>query len=225
MAENQDSPPGFPGDFEEGLPFAMRLAATTVEGLFAFLVYISPVVRQELLLFFPDEPATTEELTDVAMQRIADHIADCHSSTGGGIVRWVQTIARNLAIDELRKRYGRSGARGRFVPLKRADDSQEASTIEDLPEEQLQLLEIVAQASDGIDAETLEMLSLHVEGEMTWQQVAASFGVSRDAARRRVQRAEARIRRMLKTAVLSLETEERKRLLRYLRTRNIDLGL
>lgn len=197
---------------------------------YALYSYLEPIVSRQVREFFPGDPATAEHVTDLALDRILENLQQCYSHTHHGITGWVIQVARNLAIDELRKRYGTSYKADppvRFASLDRVAEVSAAtdSDVSDLPKPNLGRT-VVAQILQRIGRDheqALEMLSLHREGHETWSEIAEGYRINTGAAKERVRRAKSTIADDLRREIARLAPLEKAAALAYLRSIHVDL--
>ena len=114
---------------------------------------------------------------------------------------WIFTIARNSAIDFLRKKKSLS-----FSDLEKYGDEEENSFAENIPDEKilpdtallkLQDQEILNNALEKLSADEKEILVLHYQEEMTFEEIGRILSKSLNTVKSKHRRALIKLRKIL----------------------------
>lgn len=151
---------------------------------------LAPVVRGCHLRWIGD-PALADDLVQETFVRV--HQARHRYRRGAPVGPWVLTIARRLAIDELRRR-GRSADR-----LTREGDVPEAGEWpdEDLESDVAEVVSAVRSAVEELPESLRGVVAMHKLEGVPLARVAEILGLSEGAARVRAHRGYVRLRSSL----------------------------
>jgi len=166
---------------------AFRLRRGDASGLAGLMQRHQDRLFRYLLRLLGDE-AMAEDVFQQAWVQVAERIS--RYDPGRPFAPWLFTVARNLALDQLRRQRPQSleetdepAAPPRDDPHARAVAGQRSSRL--------------AAAVAGLAALDREGLSLRFEGELELPQLAATLGVPLPTAKARLYRALARLRERL----------------------------
>lgn len=135
-------------------------------------------------------PTQAEDLTQQVFVKV--HRARHRYRPGAPVGPWILTIARNLAIDELRKR----GTRKEH--LTREGDVPEVVELPPEPESDAERVAAIRDAIAQLPASQRRVIELHKLEERSFAEVAEMLGIKEGAARVRAHRAYGRLRKLLK---------------------------
>lgn len=197
------------------------------EVLERLLAHLHPRVVHFLARRFEFDREAEELIQDLAQEtlvRIALSIGECRAISDRQLVAWAFTIARNVSFDHLR-RLRHEVAALRFVTDLERIAGRVSSSAWDLggspgnPADRL-LYETLGAACDVLEASTIELLWARLTDGLAWDEVAERFGTSPQAAKRRYQRAQRRLRSEVSRRLRSLPEPERADLERRLGLRS-----
>ncbi len=122
---------------------------------------------------------------------------------GGNFNSWLLTIAKNTALDFLKKK--------KTIPFSNFSDENENNVLEEslasdniLPDEELEKLEMnkrLAVASGKLSEKYRQVLDLHNKKEMSFQEIADLLGESINTIKSRYKRALEQIRGDMKNSI------------------------
>ncbi len=133
-------------------------------------------------------PESAEDLCQRTFMRV--HRARDRYRRGAPVGPWVLTIARNLSIDELRKRGTRRDR------LTRDGDLPDVGAPPPEPESDAEVVAAVRDAIASLPEGQRRVIELHKLDERSFAEVAAQLGIKEGAARVRAHRAYDRLRRL-----------------------------
>jgi RNA polymerase sigma-70 factor, ECF subfamily len=160
-------------------------AGTDAESFGALYERTFPRVYAYVMSLLRDRSAA-EDVTAQAFER-AYRKRGSYRARRGTMEAWLFGIARNAALDELRRRGRRAGLEG-----EPADDS--APTVEDHAELALRR-ELVRAAMTALDGHERDLLSLKFSGGLSNAEIARVLGVSETNAGTRLHRALTKLRK------------------------------
>lgn len=97
--------------------------------------------------------------------------------SGRGHKTWITTIARNMAIDFLRK-YGKEEVR-EFSEEPETDDFYKGGAVPDSPVEQEVLSDMtITEALSGLKENEKQIMNMKILGDMTFQEIAGTLRIS-----------------------------------------------
>lgn len=123
--------------------------------------------------------------------RVCNSLQTCTADNLGQLVRWVLTVARNCAMDTLRTNEIWSALRNDPFIMERAREADIRNDVDAFLQKRLM------SAYGELPAGTQQLLWEHLVCGASWAEVALSLGTTPTAAKRRFQRAQARLRRTL----------------------------
>jgi RNA polymerase sigma-70 factor (ECF subfamily) len=144
-----------------------------------------------------DRSADAEDLTARVFERVVMRLS-AYEADKGTVKTWVLTMARNILIDELRRRRPEAGADEReelladasLVPSRGVDQDEAATIVRDL----------LAQ----VPAQTREIFALRYADGMRHGEIADLLGLSEAAVKQRV----SRVMRLLRERGQALQTDK-----------------
>jgi RNA polymerase sigma factor (sigma-70 family) len=212
-----------PGDKTGRLTYRLAEARAAVEGaLEEILGTLHPILLRYALarLSRVDEPAQlAHDLTHDALIAIIDNLQMCQASTDSQLIAWALSILQNRINDHFRAAL--KARRIRFeltvVPLHDESSGADVTLDRDLIRGRRVLRRIVRDVVDELPPSRLHLLRLRVNDGTQWRQIAAEFGIGRDAARRRFHRLQAFLRKAILKRVAGLAPRERKAALKAIR--------
>jgi RNA polymerase sigma factor (sigma-70 family) len=145
--------------------------------------------------------ALLDDLVQEAMLKVVESIRKCTFSEDRSLVAWTLTVARNAAIDNLRRAAKRRSAMllaAEIASLPQAEFEQ-ARPTELLPEARATLNYIL----DRLEPETHSLLWSRIVENSTWGDVALELGITVSGAKRRWQRLRGRLEVVLVSQVIS----------------------
>lgn len=148
---------------------------------------LAPVVRACLHRW--TGPSHVDDLCQKTFLRV--HRARARYRPGAPVGAWVLTIARNLAIDELRKR----GTR-RDRPT-REGELPEIAVDPPEPESDAEVIAAVRDAVAQLPESQRRVIQMHKLEERPFAEIAAELGIKEGAARVRAHRAYDKLRKLL----------------------------
>jgi RNA polymerase sigma-70 factor (ECF subfamily) len=135
-------------------------------------------------------PSHADDLCQQVFMKV--HRARHRYRPGAPVGPWILTIARNLAIDELRKR----GTRKEH--LTREGALPDIGEMPPEPESNAETVEAVRAAIAQLSPSQRRVVELHKLEERSFAEVAEMLGINEGAARVRAHRAYGRLRKILK---------------------------
>lgn len=137
-------------------------------------------------------PDTAEELTQDLFLRAWRHLPELIGRSTDGQRAWLFTVARNLAVDELRQRRTRDATltAARAQPAGHAPPASATVVAADD-------VQRVGAAIAGLPDELRTVLSLATAGELTSAEIAALLGIPAGTVRYRLSRARAALAAVL----------------------------
>lgn len=126
-------------------------------------------------------PADADDVAQTALLRAWRSIEDMHSSGPGQMCSWLDTIARNAAIDLARQQ------RRRAADVL-DDDVRDAQDVQGETEMRI-ILDGALQAIHGLPASLRDPLLLSVADGLTTQAIAERLGLAPATVRQRISRA------------------------------------
>jgi len=157
------------------------------------------------------------DLEDVAQEiclRLSRSIKSCRADSAPQLIAWVREIAANCIHDHYRTRRLVGGVLPEWLPDPR---SQGHDTAASPPSP---LMKIVAEVEAALPADHQRLLYLRLMEGLTWREVGADLGINENAAKRRWQRLQARIKKQVLEQVTNLPDGEKKAVLEELEERN-----
>lgn len=198
------------------VPLLRRAASGDESSLTALLtrlhVVVSRFIRRRMNYDVAAEPFV-EDATIEALVKIADRYSTCRAETDAQIVAWALTIARNVSIDLLRQGLLHYGAAA--VCIEASLTSAVESTSE-VSEATALLLQVQRDVQDLLAEDLQRLLWLHLVEGASWADVAVELNTTAAGAKRRYQRAQERMRRLMLERIHDLPAAERNLLLEYL---------
>lgn len=176
----------------------------------------------------PDADDLAEDISQQASIRVARSIMACRATTDEQFVSWVLTVAKHVIVDEVR-------SPSRQVVVGRADDDMKGIAAiyshdawvhewDDLPQgAELTLARLICAAYERLPSRTANLVWSHIIHHATWAEVAVASGTTPAGVKRRYQRAECTLRRLILQEIETLPTEERRSVLDALATRRKSL--
>ena len=133
-----------------------------------------------------------EDVTSDFFIRLWDK-ADTFQS-GRGHKTWITTIARNMAVDYLRK-YGKEEVR-EFLDEQETEEAFHGAAAPDSPVEREVLSDMtIAEALSGLKEHEKQIMNMKILGEMTFQEIAGTLRISIGTVTWRYQNAVKKLRR------------------------------
>lgn len=133
-----------------------------------------------------------EDVTSDFFIRLWDK-ADTFQS-GRGHKTWITTIARNMAVDYLRK-YGKEEVR-EFMEESEVEEAVKGGAASDSPVEREVLSDMtIAEALSGLKENEKQIMNMKILGEMTFQEIAGTLRISIGTVTWRYQNAVKKLRR------------------------------
>jgi RNA polymerase sigma-70 factor, ECF subfamily len=174
------------GDVNEAVaePMPVR-AGTEAESFAALYERTFPRVYSYVMSLLRDR-ASAEDVTSQAFER-AYRKRGSYRARRGSMEAWLFGIARNAALDELRRRGRRAG-----LESEPADES--APTAEDQADLALRR-EVVRAAMSALDGHERDLLSLKFSGGLSNAEIARVLGISESNAGTRLHRALTKLRK------------------------------
>lgn len=173
-------------------------------------------VRRYLLKRLGGDPGGREsaaDLTQEVLLRVITHLGDLAATTDGELRAWVLAIARRRFIDHLRQR-SRDPMRG-ASPL--ANPSEPGRPERPGPGERA-LYRALMRAQARLPDATAQIFWLRLVSGAPWSEIGEDLGISEGAAKRRFQRGQQRLRRLVREEIAGLDDDLRKRALERFRT-------
>lgn len=168
---------------------------------------------------WPSASSVAEEIAQETLLRIAGSIDACRARSESEFRAWVRTIARRRAIDWHRRREEEFGRRvsAPTEAFASKDWVPEPSFDRDAGVAESVLWRFLAEAYEGLSPETQEAVWRRLQLGETWAEVGKAIGTTEGGAKRRWQRALARMRWEVARRVEGVEDDElRKALTRRL---------
>lgn len=164
--------------------------------------------------------AVAEELTQDVLLRVTEGLAGCRALSEAQLLAWTRTIARRVVIDWRRRRaheHGRRTPGGLAAPDTRAPVAgllppYEPGTQGDSEVDHV-LGQILMEAQEALSPGTQRVLVGRLLYGDTWRAAGCRAGTSAGGAKRRYQRAVARLHREVLLRVRQVENEDLRRAL------------
>jgi RNA polymerase sigma factor (sigma-70 family) len=174
-------------------------------------VVVSRFIRRRMNYDLAAEPFV-EDAAMEALIKIAEHYHTCRADSDGQVVAWALSVARTVSIDLLRQGLLHYGAAAVCIDagLPSDDGNSDVSRATAL------LLQVQQEVQDSLPEALQRLLWLHLVEGASWADVGAELGTSAAGAKRRYQRGQARLRRLMFSRIHDLPAEERNLLLEYL---------
>jgi DNA-directed RNA polymerase specialized sigma24 family protein len=143
---------------------------------------------------YPDADDLAWDLVQETLIRVLRHAGRCTFDSDARVVAWALAVARSVLLDHLRRRR---------APV---DGGEAAGLLDSLAVETWVVAErgggpgtgvvlrVVDEAWAALPAATAELIRLRVELRATWKEVGGVLGTTESGAKRRFQRACARLR-------------------------------
>lgn len=208
-------------DSEDLTIWARRAANGDRNALENFLAHIHPILFRYLLRSMRDEREVAADLAQEALIRISVGLPKARATTRAQVIAWSLVVARNVAIDFLRAL--------RREPAEYAGSLTDASLIESTDGDHAPdfcmatLLSILRVAEGDLPDATRRILYLRLLEGAPWPSVAEEMGIAESAAKRRFQRAQARLRRQVLRRVTTLEFPLRTAILDRIRRFGVEI--
>lgn len=204
--------------------YLARARAGDDDALEMLLCLLRPVLLRFARAQLAEEAEAEETACDIAqkaMIRITRGLDGCRAEAGPQIRAWALQIVKNLCTDHFRANRARAV---RVLPLSFWIDEVEVSLLGAEPAERPRgdyggrvLNRALREALRALPATAQRLLCLRVQEGMTWSQVALELGLTRDAAKRRFERVQIRLRKETFRKIENLGGRDREAALRFLR--------
>jgi RNA polymerase sigma-70 factor (ECF subfamily) len=198
------------------VPLLQRAADGDESALTALLtrlhVVVSRFIRRRMNYDIAAEPFV-EDASMEALVKIAEHYGTCRANSDGQVIAWALSVARTVSIDLLRQGLLHYGAAAVCVDAGLPSDSDDNS---DVSRATALLLQVQQEVQDSLPEDLQRLLWLHLVEGASWADVGAELGTSAAGAKRRYQRGQAHLRRLMFARIHDLPAEERNLLLDYL---------
>lgn len=174
-----------------------------------------PVYRYLLarLRAVPDAEDLARDLCQEVLIRAMVAIPRSSFASDGRLLSWGLTIARNVLLDHLRQARGRAEVRGE-AHWARAVAGGPLLGEDAPPPRVLEML--AADALAELPEATAELLRLRLVAGRSWKEVADALGIAESAAKRRFQRLQGSLRRVILARLDALPPDTRCAALRRL---------
>ncbi len=184
------------------LDLARRAAAGEQQAMDDLVSRLYTPIRWKIrsILHEPYYASFVQDVAQEASIRVARHVTGFRGESDAEVRAWANRIARNEALRLLETNFLQCAAL--MVDLKprelartrldRDDDQSDRATATKLQKEWGRALE---EAYDALPSDTQELIHLRVTGARSWEEVGIRFGIAATAAKRRYQRALARLKR------------------------------
>lgn len=171
----------------------------------------------------PSTSAQAEELTQATLLRVARSIDTCRATSDGELWSWVRTTARRVLVDLYRKRKAEHDRRvwtsKESLVAQVAVEALFGEPAVDDPDDEtvdsdVLIGRILLEAQSELTPGTQEVVRRNLLLNETWADTGAAVGTSGPGAKRRWQRATARLRREVLKRIEELPEDLRHRVLR-----------
>lgn len=166
---------------------------------FTILRYLKRQIRSRC-----DAPDLAEDLAQESLIRIIQRLSDCRADEDGQVHAWALAIARSRLVDHLRTRDTQPAMRMDETAMALAPVATEGGSR---PEHVLRRL--LREVLDALPPATSDLLRLRANGSLPWEAVGDALQTTPAGAKRRFQRAQARLRQALRAAVAALPERDR----------------
>jgi DNA-directed RNA polymerase specialized sigma24 family protein len=145
----------------------------------------------------------------------------CRAESDRAFVAWILTIAKHVIVDELGSRWRRLAVRRTYTDMTGVAAAYALNAWlhdwDDAPQDaELTLARLADAAYERLPSNTASLVWSHVIHHASWAEVAVAFHTTPAAAKRRYQRAERTLRRMILADVMARPTNEREPVLEAL---------
>jgi RNA polymerase sigma factor (sigma-70 family) len=196
----------------------LRLAearAGAEDALEDLLRCLHPILLRFAHYRLSDENEASElarDLTQDTLVAIIQSVGSCEAETNAQMIAWAQSILQNRINDHFR-----AGARAARIQselvvhlLHDEPPAEDEKAARERALGRRVLRGIVQDVVDQLPPSRLRLLHLRVSSGAQWAQIAAEFGIERDAARRRFHRLRAYLRKAILKRLAGLEPRKRK---------------
>lgn len=159
----------------------------------------------------PDDRDVADDIAQEALIRIATHLHTCRASTTDQLLGWALAVARTRLTDYMR---GMRRAVERITEDIPGPAESPGSTHDPGA---AALAAILRRVVRGLPRETRILLELRVQRGESWAEIADALRTTAAAAKRRFQRAQARLRRELDGSADRLPVRQREEVYARLR--------
>lgn len=191
------------------VPLMHRAVGGDEGALEEFLVRVYRIARAFVRRRLPRSADDTfvEDTAVETVGRVALAFTACRAGTEGGVVAWILEVARNTAIDLHRQELRRALA-GALEDLDTTVcDSTPAPDI--LTQSEDALLDLLAETHAALPPDLQLLLWARLIDGATWAEAGEDVGTTPAGAKRRYQRAQARLRRELVRRIHQLPEPKR----------------
>jgi RNA polymerase sigma factor (sigma-70 family) len=186
-----------------------QVRAGDPEALEQWVVALYPVVRRALARRLPRATqADLDDATQAGMARIAARARQCTASHDRGVVAWACTVAWHAALEDLRSGAVRVARRSlpfdaplrgpgpNVPPAETIAAPWDASVVDDETDAD-ELARRAVVALDALPPPIGVLFWMRLVEDATWPDIGRALGTSTSAVKRRFQRAQATLRRLL----------------------------
>ena len=153
--------------------------------------------------------------------RVTGSLDQCRASSDREFMAWILTIARNAALDLLRKGFIRYSAAMLLDGL--ASEHRPDDFLTEVTPTDRAIADILAQSYGELSPASQELAWLHAVQGSSWREIADALGTTQSGAKRRWQRIQARLRRAVLARLHALPQADQQ--LVNQRLRGLDGGL
>lgn len=175
-------------------------------------VVVSRFIRRRMNYDLAAEPFV-EDAAIESLVKIAEQYPTCRADSDGQVVAWALSVARTVSIDLLRQGLLHYGAAA--VCVDAGFDIGE-SVASEFSESTALLLKVQQEVQDLLPEDLQRLLWLHLIEGASWADVGSELGTTAAGAKRRYQRGQQRLRRLMMARIQELSKAERNLLLEYL---------
>lgn len=206
-----------------------RAQAGDADALEVLLLRLRPAVLRYLARRFPRIDATdaVEDVAQDTLLRVAERIARFRGTTDGELYGWTFAVARNLALEELRRAPPGAQVAPHSVPLAALQFSDTASRDpagDDLDMRSAhaeQMSRLAVEGYDALPADTALLVWHRVIQGLAWAEIADVHATTPAGAKRRFQRVQQTLHRYILARVAAYAPDDAASLLAWIeRVRN-----
>lgn len=194
------------------------------DALEALLCRLHPILLRFARAQLAEEAEAEETASDIAqkaMIRITRGLDGCRAEADPQIHAWALQVVKNLCTDHFRAARARAL---RSLPLSSWTNEVEGSLLDTELAGRTRtdrggrvLNRALQEALRALPITARRLLRLRVQQGMTWSQIARELGLTRDAAKRRFERIQSRLRKETLRKIENLSEPDREAALRYLK--------
>lgn len=217
-----------------GLVSATALCWGDARAMGLLMEALEPSIRRFVRARVPRcSPDLLDDLAQDAFVHVIPRLVACRATSVAGLRAWLFTIVQHVVAAHFRSAGikismlssdcdASDGAGDTWRVLAHShhleSDQQSAAQADVTTSVAGQLAQLVVEAQESLSRETVELLYAHIIDGETWSALAVQLGTTPSGAKRRYQRAQDMLRRIVHRRVEALPPETRAPLLKALRS-------